>query len=261
VYTPRKDNGRADALSRRHDVVRKKTNVFMLLLQENEDRSLGPSKEVCSILRIAHKVPEELQQRLIESYHNDLVHRHPRITRTIELIRRNYEFKNMKDKITNFIKKCANCQRNKHSTHAKYGEMQAIELPTKPWTDISIDFVTRLPESRDPTTKLKYDAILVVVDRFTKAAEYILFRKNYTVVQLGHIINNRVIHYHSIPKTIISDRDKLFTSNYWATLIAAIGTKRKLSTAYHPQTDSQTERTNRTIKTYLRIYANKKQDN
>jgi hypothetical protein len=238
VYTPGKDNGRADALSRRHDVVGKKTDVFMPLLQENEDGSLGPSKEVCSILRIAHEVPEELQQGLIESYHNDPVHGHPGITRTMELIRRNYEFKNMKDKVTDFIKKCADCQRNKHSTHAEYGEMQAIELPTEPWTDISMDFVTGLLESRDPTTKLKYDAILVVVDRFTKAAEYIPFRKDYTVVQLGHVINDRVIRYYGILKTIISDRDKLFTSNYWATLMAAIRTKRKLLTAYHPQTDS-----------------------
>jgi transposase InsO family protein len=261
VYTPGKDNGRADALSRRHDVVGKKTNVFMPLLQQNKDGSLGPSKEVCSILRITHEVPEELQAGLIRSYHDDPVYGHPGITRTMELIRRNYEFKNMKDKVTDFIKKCADCQRNKHSTHAEYGEMQAIELPTEPWTDISMDFVTGLPESKDPTTGLKYDAILVVVDRFTKAAEYIPFRKNYTAEQLGHVLKDRVFRYHGIPKTIISDRDKLFTSNYWATLMAAIGTQRKLSTAYHPQTDGQTERTNRTMKTYLRIYANEKQDN
>jgi hypothetical protein len=92
--------------------------------------------------------------------------------------------------------------------------MQAIELLTKPWTNISIDFVTRLPELRDSTTKLKYDTILIVVDRFTKAIEYILFRKDYIAVQLGHVINDRVIYYYSILKTIISDQDKLFTSNY-----------------------------------------------
>ena len=71
--------------------------------------------------------------------------------------------------------------------------MQAIKLLTKLQTNISIDFVTRLLELRDPTTKLKYNTILVVVDCFTKAAEYILFRKNYIAVQLGYIINNRVI--------------------------------------------------------------------
>jgi hypothetical protein len=86
VYTLEKDNRRADALSRRHDVIRKKTDVFMPLLQQNKDRFLELSKEVCSILRITHEVPEELQEGLILSYYNDSVHGHSRITRTIELI-------------------------------------------------------------------------------------------------------------------------------------------------------------------------------
>ena len=68
--------------------------------------------------------------------------------------------------------------------------MQAFKLLTKPQTNISIDFVTRLLELRDSTTKLKYNAILVVIDCFIKAVEYILFRKNYIVVQLEHVINN-----------------------------------------------------------------------
>jgi hypothetical protein len=92
--------------------------------------------------------------------------------------------------------------------------MQALELPNEPWTDISIDFITRLLELRDPVTKLKYDLILVVVDRFTKAIEVILFQRNYTAVQLGYVINDKVIRYYRILKTIISDRDKLFTLNY-----------------------------------------------
>jgi transposase InsO family protein len=112
-----------------------------------------------------------------------------------------------------------------------------MELLEKPWTDISIDFVTGLPLSRDPATGLAYDAILVIVDRFTKYALFIPFRKNYTAVQLAHVLKDRLIRNYGIPKSIISDRDKLFTSNYWATLIAEIGTQRKLSTAYHPETD------------------------
>ena len=83
---------------------------------------------------------------------------------TMELIRRNYEFPKMKDKVTSFIAKCADCQKNKHSTHAPYREMQAMELPKAPWSDISIDFVTGLLVSRDPVTQVLYNAILVVVD-------------------------------------------------------------------------------------------------
>ena len=140
------------------------------------------------MMTITHEVLEELQEAIIAQHYDDPVHGHPGIARTMELIKRNYEFLGMKDKIASFIAKCADCQKNKHSTHALYGEMQAMELPDALWSDISMDFVTGLLVLRDPVTKVSYDAILVVVDRFTKQAEYIAFRKDYTAVQLAHII-------------------------------------------------------------------------
>lgn len=139
--------------------------------------------------------------------------------------------------------------------------MQAINIPTALWEDIAMDFVTGLPKSRDPATGVDYDAILVIVDRFTKYVEVIPCKKECTADQLGYLLLDRLVRHHGIPKTIISDRDKLFTSNYWTTLMALIGTKRKLLTAYHPQTDGQTERTNQTLETYLRIYCNKTKNN
>jgi hypothetical protein len=81
----------------------------------------------------------------------------------------------MKEKVTLYIKKCADCQKNKYSTHALYGEMQPMELPSELWTDISMDFVTGLPLSKDPATGLAYDLILVIVDRLTKYALMIPF--------------------------------------------------------------------------------------
>jgi hypothetical protein len=261
VYTPGKDNGRADALSRRHDIAGTKEIIDTAILKVNNDGTLGPAKTLNAILKIRNDVPEELQDAVIRQHHDDPVHGHPGITRTMELIRRNYEFPKMKEKIASLIAQCADCQKNKHSTHAQYGEMQAMELPTEPWADISMDFVTGLPVSRDPATNVSYDAIFNVNCRFTKEAEFIPFRHDYTAVQLAHVFNDRIIRHHGIPKSIISDRDKLFTSNFWTALMAAIGTKRKLSTAYHPQTDGQTERTNRTMKTYLKIYSNYQQNN
>jgi len=269
VYTPGKDNGRADALSRRSDIAGEKEITKAKILRQHEDGSLGPSKglyrlakKLCRLeMRIGIDVPEELQEQIIRQHHDDPVHGHPGITRTMDQIQRNYQFPNMKEKVASYIKKCADCQKNKHSTHAPYGEMQPMELPNEPWTDISMDFVTGLPLSKDPATGLAYDSILVIVDRFTKYALMIPFRRDYTAVQLAHVLKDRLIRDHGIPKTIISDRDKLFTSNYWATLMAEIGTQRKLSTAYHPETDGQTERTNRTMKTYLKIYSNTSQTN
>ena len=267
LYTPGKDNGRADALSRRHDLVGEKTINQFAILGVNKDGSLGPSQQLNLIMqvqqeqRIPEQVPEELQDEVISKHHDDPLHGHPGITRTMELIRRHYEFPHMKDKVTKFIKNCVSCQQNKHSTHAKYGEMQAMEPPTAPWTNITMDFVTQLPISKDPVTGYNYDSIFVVVDRFTKAGEFVPFRHSYTAEQLALVFLDRIVRHHGIPESIISDRDKLFTSNFWTTFLAAIGTKKKLSTAYHPQTDGQTERVNQTMETYLRIYCNQEQNN
>jgi hypothetical protein len=162
----------------------------------------------------------------------------------------------MKEKVTKFIKQCVPCQQNKHSTHAKYGQMQTIQAPKAPWTDITMDFVTQLLVLEDPATGYAYDLIFVVVDRHTKYAEMIPFRHNYSAEKLAHVFKDRIICYHGILETIISDRDKLFTSNFWTTLLAQIGTKKKLLTAYYLQTDGQTERTNQTMEMYLWIYSN-----
>jgi hypothetical protein len=101
--------------------------------------------------------------------------------------------------------------------------MQPIELPSKPWTNILIDFVTGLLLSKDPATGLSYNLILVIVDQFIKYALIIPFQQDYTAVQLAHVLKDRLIQDYSILKIIISNRDKLFTLNYWATLMAEIG--------------------------------------
>jgi len=260
VYTPGKENGRADALSRM-DNNGEKVKTYSAILRQNPDGSLEPTRELNQLLVLTREVPEGQQAEIIRQYHDEPVYGHPGIKKTVELIQRNYSFKNMKEAVTDYIRKCADCQKNKHATHLKYGEMQAIQIPSAPWEDIAMDFVTGLPQSSDPATGLKYDSVLVIVCRFTKYVELLPCQKKTTAQELAFLFLDRLIRHHGIPKTIISDRDKLFTSNYWTTLMALIGTKRKLSTAYHPQTDGQTERTNQTIETYLRIYCNGQKNN
>jgi hypothetical protein len=101
----------------------------------------------------------------------------------------------------------------------------------------------------------------VAVDKLTKYAHFIPYSNQSTAEHLGHIVLDRLIRYHGLPKVIISDRDKLFTSNYWKTLVGATGIHHKLSTAFHPQTDGQTERVNQTLEQYLRHYVNLAQNN
>ena len=100
-----------------------------------------------------------------------------------------------------------------------------------------MDFVVKLPRSKDPVTQDTFDSIMVIVDKLTKYAIMVPFKESYKADQLAFVLLDRLIRDHGIPKSITSDRDKLFTSNYWKTLIAAIGTKLRMSTAYHLQTD------------------------
>ena len=97
-----------------------------------------------------------------------------------------------------------------------------------------IDFITKLPKSKDPVTEITYNSIMVIVDRFTKYLIVVLFKKIYTAEQLGHLLLDRLVRDHRVLIMIITDRGKLFISNYWKTISAVMGIKPKMSTAYHP---------------------------
>ena len=87
---------------------------------------------------------------------------------------------------------------------------------------MSIDFITKLPKSKDPVTGITYDLIMVIVDRFTKYLIVVLFKETHTAKQSGHFLLDRLVRDHRVPITVITDRDELFTSNYWKTISAAI---------------------------------------
>jgi len=275
VYTPGKDNGRADGLSRRPDYMESKEKFEHSILRTNQDGSLSANaKDFGNVLRILQDDTEQFpvlqgkfavqtnqEQDCIKQHHDDPVQGHPGIAKTVELIQRNFTFPHMKQKVTNYIKQCLKCQQNKAERHAKYGHIQFIDPPEKPWDEITMDFITKLPGSVDEPTGNRYDSIFVVVDRLTKYTHFIPYNEDFTVQSLAKIFVDRIIRYHGIPKSIISDRDKLFTSAFWKTLIATLGIKLKLSTAFHPTTDGQTERMNQTLEVYLRHYVNHAQDN
>ena len=124
-----------------------------------------------------------------------------------------------------------------------------------------MDFITGLPKSKEQTTKHAYDSILVMVDKLTKYCHFIPCNKTITAPELGHLVLDRLVRYHGLPNTILTDRDKLFTLAYWKTLTGAMGIRHDLSTAFHLETDGQTERVNQTLEAYLRHYVNQMQDN
>ena len=124
-----------------------------------------------------------------------------------------------------------------------------------------MDFIVKLPLSKDTITDIKYNNILVVVDRLTKYAHFIPWKEKGNAKDLANEILKEIIANHRIPQSIISNRKKLFTSIFWNTWTQQLGTKVKLLTAYHPRTNRQTEQTNQTLEQYLRHYINFKQDN
>lgn len=155
------------------------------------------------------------------------------------------------------MRSCQVCQRVKAKRHKPYGLLQSLPQPPRPWSEISMDFVTGLPEVKNPDGTLRFDAILVVVDRYSKMARYIPCRKTITSQELAVVLWEEVFKTFGCPDGIVSDRGSVFTSEFYSALCFYLHSKQRLSTAYHPQTDGQTERQNQALEHYLRTYCAK----
>jgi hypothetical protein len=129
------------------------------------------------------------------------------------------------------------------------GLLQAHDVPMTKWKVISMDFVVGFL-----LTSHRHNAILVIVDKLTKSAHFILIRDSYDVIDVAHMFVSEVIHFHGIPKKIISDRDSRFTSRFLTSLQSALGTQLNLSTIYHPEKDGKIERVNQVMEDMLRMY-------
>lgn len=206
-------------------------------------------------------VPQSLRQGVFERYHDARTMGHQGIDRTLERIQRTYYFPHMRKYIEERIRKCDACNRNKASRHKPYGEMLPPKAPEGAWKNIALDFIVKLPPSRERVTGTVYDTILVVTDRLTKYAHFIPYKEGASAEDLAYTFNKYITGNHGIPQEIISDRDKLFTSKFWKSLTDQLGINQRMSTAYHPQTDGQTERLNQTLEQYLRFYVNYQQNN
>ena len=132
--------------------------------------------------------------------------------------------------------------------------LQPLATPDRPWGSISLDFIEGLPPSK------KYDSILVIVDRLTKFAILAPTYKTVTAKQTAALLYGHMVRLFGYPDHMVSDRGRQFISGAWKAFAAQMGVKHSLSTAYHPQTDGQTERVNQVIEQYLRMYCNYEQN-
>ena len=228
---------------------------------ESPQREYGKTAEGLLTFLGRVYVPTTLRRELITEIHSLPGHGHQGVRKTKERIRRNYYFPGLSKIVNDVVTSCHVCIQNKSARHAPYGKLVTQETPARPWKSIALDFITKLPRSKDEWTGKEYDAILNVTDRLTKYAYFVPYLESSTAEDLGGVLFKTIVTQHGVPDEIVSDRDKLFTSKYWTTLMALIGVKRKMSTSFHPQTDGQTERINQTLKAYLRCYINYQQNN
>jgi len=221
-----------------------------------KDRKLGGMEYKDDLLYQGNLlwIPKGLVQHILESEHDTKVAGHMGQDKTIELIRRNFWWPKMNEQIIDFVRSCPECQKNKASRHQPYGLSSPLELPYTPWQSIAMDFITELPLSEG------CDQLWVVIDRFTKMAHFIPLREK-TAADLAIIFAREIWKHHGLPTDIVSDRDSRFTSEVWQEFLRLLGIRPRMSTAFHPQTDGQTEGLNQTIEAYLRAFVNKKQDN
>jgi hypothetical protein len=197
-----------------------------------------------------------IRTRILTEAHDIPVSGHMGEWKTIARISPHFYWPNMRKTVSDYIKTCEICQRDKASTQLPPGLLQSLEIPNQRWHTVTMDFITKLP-----VTKNGYDTIMVVVDKFTKMVHYVPTKeKGLTPDVLAKLFFDSIVKYHGVPKAIVSDRDRRFVSGFWQSLFSTLGTRLKISTAHHPQTDGQTERANRTLEDMLRHYVDRNQD-
>ena len=143
----------------------------------------------------------------------------------------------------------------KNRAEMPVGKLRPNQIPERPWQYISVDFITKLPMSKG------HDSILVVCDRFSKMSHFVATTAKTMAEGLVRLFRDYVWKLYRLPESVISDRGPQFAVGLTRELNKMLGIETKLSTAYHPQTDGQTERTNQELEQYLRIYVNHRQNN
>ncbi|GJS79908.1 reverse transcriptase domain-containing protein [Tanacetum coccineum] len=270
-YHPGKANVVADALSRKERVKPKRVRAMNMILQSSiKDRILAAQKEAVDEFAVLQKgLDEMIEQRsdgtlyyldriwvplkgevrtlIMDEAHKSKYSVHPGADKMYYDLRDRYWWPGMKKDIAEYVSKCLTCLKVKAEHQRPSGLLQQPEIPVWKWEGIAMDFVTKLPR-----TSSGHDTIWVIVDRLTKSAHFLPMREDYKMERLARLYLNEIVARHGVPISIISDRDSRFTSRFWQSMQEALGTRLDMSTAYHPQTDGQSERTIQTLEDMLR---------
>ncbi|GJS43809.1 putative reverse transcriptase domain-containing protein [Tanacetum coccineum] len=188
-----------------------------------------------------------LRSVIMHESHKSKYSIHPGSEKMYQDMKKLYWWPNMKADIATYVSKCLTCAKVKAEHQRPSGLLVQPAIPEWKWDNITMDFVTKLPKSSQGL-----DTIWVIVDRLTKSAHFLPIRETDPLDKLAKLYLDRIVTRHGTPVSIICDRDGKFTSNFWRTFQKALGTSLDMSTAYHPQTDGQSERTIQTLEDMLR---------
>ncbi|GKA28494.1 putative reverse transcriptase domain-containing protein [Tanacetum coccineum] len=270
-YHPGKANVVADALSRKERVKPKRVRAMNMILQSSiKDRILAAQKEAADEFAALQKgLDEMIEQRsdgtlyyldriwvplkgevrtlIMDEAHKSKYSIHPGADKMYYDLRDRYWWPRMKKDVAEYVSKCLTCLKVKAEYQRPSGLLQQPEIPVWKWEGIAMDSVTKFPR-----TSSGHDTIWVIMDRLTKSAHFILMHEDYKMERLAILYLNEIVSRYGVPFSIISDRDSCFTSRFWQLMQEALGTRLDMSTAYHPQTDGQSECTIQTLEDTLR---------
>jgi hypothetical protein len=269
-YCKGSDNVVADALSRRVDLMTVRVYLssdFMarVVLAYEDDPTLPDLVEAGKLCRdgdvyrstdarLLYIPVGPLRTEVIRECHCPPYAAHLGASKTTGRILKTCWWPRLNADVRDFVKACRTCQRIKGYTALPYGLLQPLSVPERPWESVSMDLITDLPVSGG------YDAITVFVDRLTKFIVCAPCNKTITAPQMAQLFVDNVFRRFGMPADIVSDRDPRFTSNFWRALMKLLNTSLSMSTANHPESDGQTERSNRVIEDMLRSIVSQQQD-
>ena len=175
--------------------------------------------------------------------------------RTLEHLARHCYWWGMSNEVEDFVRGCRTCQATKTPNHLPAGKLQPLPIPNHVWDSVGVDFIGPFPKSTGG-----HDFIMVLIDRLSKMVKLRACNTTITSAEAGRLLLDMMLDVGKLPTSIVSDRDVRFTAAAWGQLWRGLKTDLKMSTAYHPQTDGQTERMNRTLITMLQAYTEKRAD-
>ncbi|CAL1410109.1 unnamed protein product [Linum trigynum] len=190
---------------------------------------------------------DKLRKDILDEAHSAPYAMHPGATKMYRTLKEHFWWPGLKKDVAAHVYQCLECQMIKAEHQAPVIEHLPLEIPQWTWEKITMDFVYGLPR-----TPKGNDGVWVIVDRFSKVAHFIPIKFKPGLEELARLYVREIVRLHGVPLSIVSDRDPSFTARFWVSLQKAMGTKVHFSTAYHPQTDGQSERTIQTLEDLLR---------